>query len=73
MVWGSADLGVAQWAWPGLQLGSRFVPRDSHPPWTSRLATHVLLMAMTGHKRGEQKHVVLLGASAQLSTHILLA
>lgn len=63
---------MAQWAWPGLQLGSRFVPRESHPPWTSRLATHVL-MAMTGHKRGGQERVVLLGASAQLSTHILLA
>lgn len=69
--------GQLTWMWlsrtcPGLHLGSRFIPCDSHPPWTSGLATHIPLTATTGHKRGEQKHAVFLGVSEDMSTYILL-
>ena len=69
--------GQLTWMWLsqtclGLQLGSRFIPCDSHPPWTSGLATHVPFTATTGYERDEEKHAVFLRVSEDISTYSLL-
>lgn len=49
----AGQLSVVRLSWAYLEppVGSRSLPHDSQPPWTSGLVTYILLVAMTKHKR----------------------